>query len=258
MIQSNSIPPIVYPDSDGEPIADNTKQARWITTLYANLAAQFTSHNDVFVAMDLLWYPEEGHPEIRIAPDVLVVFGRPPGDRGSYKQWEENGVPLTVVFEILSPGNEQKAMEEKRLFYEDRGVEEYYVYDPDTNRLAVFLRRGEVFRRIRQVTNWESPRLGIRFDFSEPEMVVYGPGGKRFVTLAEEQQAREQAEKQRDLAQKQAQDAETQKSLALKQAQDVSDRFVRLRELSRKARHNLASVEELAELDRLEQGNDNG
>lgn len=52
----------------------------------------------------LLWYPVESHPEIRTAPDVLVVFGRPKGHRGSYKQWEEDNIPPQVVFEILSPG----------------------------------------------------------------------------------------------------------------------------------------------------------
>src|SRR3954453_11338217 len=92
----------VYPESDGKPLAENTKQLRWIVVLYGNLAALFRTVADVFVAGDLLWYPVEGCPEISIAPDVLVVFGRPKGDRGSYQQWEEGGVPLTVVFEIVS------------------------------------------------------------------------------------------------------------------------------------------------------------
>src|SRR5438876_11083775 len=30
-----------YPDSDGRPMADNTKQARWITVLFGNLCALF-------------------------------------------------------------------------------------------------------------------------------------------------------------------------------------------------------------------------
>lgn len=30
-------PEIIYPDSDGEPIADNTKQFRWIVTIKENL-----------------------------------------------------------------------------------------------------------------------------------------------------------------------------------------------------------------------------
>src|SRR5256885_21843 len=142
---------VVYPDSDDKPMADNTKQARWIFVLFGNLAALFRQRVDIFVAADLFWYPVEGHPEIRTAPDVLVVFARSKGDRGSYKQWEEDNVPLTVVFEILSPGNTYLEMDDKLDFYEEHGVEEYYLYDPDSNRLKVFVRRGEDLRRIRPV-----------------------------------------------------------------------------------------------------------
>ena len=58
-----------------------------------------------FVAGDLLWYAQQGDPTERLAPDAMVVFGRPKGDRGSYKQWEEDGIAPQVVWEVLSPGN---------------------------------------------------------------------------------------------------------------------------------------------------------
>lgn len=32
---------IIYPESDGQPIADNTIQLRWITVIYYNLAWLF-------------------------------------------------------------------------------------------------------------------------------------------------------------------------------------------------------------------------
>src|SRR6266481_5332706 len=89
---------IGYPESDGKPMADNTKQLRWIVVLFGNLSALFRDRQDVFVAANLFWYPVEGENEVRAAPDVLVVFGRPKGDRGSYRQWEEDNVPMTVVF----------------------------------------------------------------------------------------------------------------------------------------------------------------
>src|SRR5947207_11312985 len=173
-------PHLVYPESDGQPLAENTKQARWIVVLYGNLAALFRDAADVFVAADLLWYPVEGEAELRMAPDVLVVFGRPKGDRGSYRQWEEGGVPVTIAFEILSPSNSVTEMIDKLTFYEDHGVDEYYVYDPDRNSLVTYLRRGEVLRRIRPVDGFVSPRLGIRFDLSEAELVIYRPDGRRF------------------------------------------------------------------------------
>ena len=76
---------LVYPEHDGQPMADNTRQFRWIVLLKENLECLFASDPHVFVAGDLLWYPVEGHSEIRVAPDVIVVFGRPKGDRGSYQ-----------------------------------------------------------------------------------------------------------------------------------------------------------------------------
>lgn len=181
---------IVYPESDGKPMSDNTRQMQWIVVLFDNLTALFAAIKDVFVAGDLLWYPVEGQVEICTAPDVLVVFGRPRGHRGSYKQWEEDNIPVTVAFEILSPKNSVLEMDDKRDFYEEYGVEEYYLYDPDTNRLKIWIRRGEVFRRVRPVEGFISPRLGIRFDLSGPEMVVYRPDGRRFLSFEEIEAAR--------------------------------------------------------------------
>ncbi|MUH00480.1 hypothetical protein F7734_52715 [Scytonema sp. UIC 10036] len=119
-IISDTAPDIIYPESDGKPIADNTKQFRWIVTIKENLEIVFASIADVFVAGDLLWYPVKGNKNLCQAPDVLVVFGRSKGDRGSYKQWEENNIPPQVVFEILSPSNTTKEMTSK-LFYRKRG-----------------------------------------------------------------------------------------------------------------------------------------
>jgi Uma2 family endonuclease len=224
--------PIVYPESDGKPMAENTKQMRWIVLLYSNLHAIFRDRSDVFVAADNLWYPVEGHPEIRNAPDVYVAFGRPKGDRGSYRQWEENNIPLTVVFEILSPGNTAEEMDQKLDFYDEYGVEEYYIYNPDTNRLSAFVRRGEVFRRVRPVHGFISPRLSIRFDLSGPEMIVTRPNGQPF-RLLEEAEA----------------DQDRERELRL----DAEKRTARLALLSRKARQGQTTAEELAELERLEE-----
>ena len=127
---------IVYPDSDGKPMAENTKQFRWIVTIQGGLDALFKDDPNVFVAGDLLWYSVEGKPSIRLAPDAMVVFGRPKGDRGSYQQWREDGIPPQVVFEVLSPGNTLGEMLEKLRFYERYGVEEFYIYDPDHGALS--------------------------------------------------------------------------------------------------------------------------
>ena len=97
--------PEQFPDSDGQLIADNTKQFRWIVAIKENLERLFADDANIFVAGDLLWYPVEGEPKRRQAPDVMVAIGHPKGDRGSYRQWIEDGIAPQVVFEILSPGN---------------------------------------------------------------------------------------------------------------------------------------------------------
>jgi Uma2 family endonuclease len=242
---------IVYPESDGKPMADNTKQFRWIQVLHGNIAALYHDREDVFVAGDLLCYPREGHPEINIAPDVLVVFGRPRGDRRSYKQWEEGGVPLTVAFEVLSPNNTVPEMARKFDFYEENGIEEYYVYDPDSNYLQVFVRRGEVLVRVRKPDGFISPRLGIRFDLSGPEMAVFYPDGRRFLTFEELEAAHAQAVQQAKDAEQRAKDAEQRARNAEQRAEDVQRRAARLAELTRRALRQQATADELQELQQL-------
>jgi Uma2 family endonuclease len=188
---------IVYPESDGKPMADNTLQFRWIVMLQGGLDAVFKARNDVFVAGDLFWYPVKGQPKIVTAPDTLVVFGRPKGDRGSYLQWKEGGIAPQVVFEVLSPGNSVAEMERKRGFYEQYGVEEYYLYDPDAGVLEGWLRRGRQLVALKPIEGWVSPRLGIRFEPGEhpgDEWRVYGPDGRVFVSYVEVIEQRNQAE----------------------------------------------------------------
>jgi Uma2 family endonuclease len=107
---------IVYRESDGRPMSDNTKQYRWIVRLTENLKRLFHGQR-VFVTADLFWYPIEGNPKIVIAPDVMVVLDRPAGDRRSYQQWQEDNSPPQVVFEIISLSNSASEISSKQEFY---------------------------------------------------------------------------------------------------------------------------------------------
>lgn len=192
----------VYPDSDGQPMAENTVQFRWIVTIKEGLDALFRDDPQVFVAGDLFWYPVEGHPEIRTAPDVLVVVGRPKRDRGSYLQWEEAGVAPQVVFEIQSPSNRFGEMLRKYRFFEEHGVEEYYLYDPDHNRLEGWRRVEGTLRDIDQMNGWVSPRLGIRFEWADAGLRLLRPDGRPLETYQEVEQ-RADAERLRAEAERQ-------------------------------------------------------
>lgn len=261
---------IIYPESDGKPMSDNTRQFRWITVLQGNIAALFRDRDDVFVCGNQNWYPIEKDPRTVQAPDVYVVFGRPKGDRSSYKQWEENDVPMTVVFEVLSPGNTWHEMADKLAFYDDHGVEEYYIYDPDHNTLSIYTRGQAVLRFIREADGFVSPRLGIRFQMTDPEMTVFRPDGAPFLSFEDldaeyhrekvradkEQQRADKAEQDRDKEQQRADKAEQDREEERHRADKAEQQLValaRLAELSRKARLGQATATELQELEQLEQ-----
>ncbi|MBE9248353.1 Uma2 family endonuclease [Dolichospermum sp. LEGE 00240] len=193
-------PEIIYPDSDSQPMADNTKQYQWIVKIKENLEILFASQDDVFIAGDLLWYPVEGSVKTCQAPDVMVVFGRPKGDRGSYQQWKENNIPPQVVFEILSPGNRTPQMINKSLFYQRYGVKEYYIYDPDTLELSGFILAEDAFTVVENINGWISPRLRIRFEITPDNLEIYYPDGRKFLTTVELNQVAEQERQEKEVA----------------------------------------------------------
>lgn len=189
-------PDISYPDSDGQPIADNTKQFNWIVYIKLGCEALFKDDPTVFVAGDLLWYPVEGSNTSKAAPDTMVIFGRPKGDRGSYQQWKEGNIPPQVAFEVLSPGNTLVEMAKKFRFYERYGVEEYYLYDPDKGDFSGWLRAGDFLEVIENPIGWISPRLKVRFELVDGELEIYQPDGAKFATYLELIEQNEQAQQQ--------------------------------------------------------------
>ncbi len=227
---------IIYPDSDGLPMSDNTKQFRWIVTIKENLELLYAENPDVFVAGDLLWYPVEGDNTIRQAPDAMVVIGRPKGDRGSYQQWKEGGIAPQVVFEILSPGNRLGEMNRKLKFYERYGVEEYYLYDPDRLDFAGWMRQGDRLESISQgdgsangeLDNWTSPLLEIRFELQPDELKIYRPDGQQFLSFIDLDLRRQAAEQRAETAEQRADAAEQRAGNAEQQSEKLA---AKLREL---------------------------
>jgi len=184
---------IIYPSSDGQPMADSTLQYQWITTIKGGCETLFRDNPDVFVAADLLWYPVEGRPEICQAPDTMVVFGRPKGHRTSYRQWREDNVTPQVVFEIRSHNDSQTKMNKKLAWYNRYGVEEYYLYEPEDIRLFGWERQDEQLEVIDPILGWISPRLGVRFELGNDGLELYRPDGQRFLDYIELDTQREEA-----------------------------------------------------------------
>jgi Uma2 family endonuclease len=179
---------IFYPDSDGLPMANNTEHLKRITTTQYGLESIFQDRDDVFVAADLFWYPVEGRPNLVQAPDIMIALGRPKHERSSYQQWKEDGIAPQVVFEFLSKSNTQSEIIRKATFFDHYGVQEYYIYDIERKVLSGLIRfqeADEVLEEIPDMTDWKSPRLGIRFDMSSGELQLYKPNGEPFLSFEE-------------------------------------------------------------------------
>jgi Uma2 family endonuclease len=197
-------PPLIhYPESDGQPMGDNDQQRRWMTKIIDNLTALFAERRDVYVSGNLFWYPVEGNNKVVQAPDAMVVFGRPPGLRRCYKQWEEDGIAPQVAFEVLSDCNTPDELIRKRAFYQKHGVEEFYLLDPENNLVEGWQHGDTGLEPIPCMNGWRSPRLGVTFHFDQNHLELRHPDGRPFAEGWESmRRAEQEAERAQRLAAK--------------------------------------------------------
>lgn len=120
---------IVYPESDGQPMAETDVHRDEMIDLIKVLDDRYVNDQDVYVSGNLLLYYEEGNPSAVVSPDVFLVRGVPKHQRRTYKLWEER-VPPTVVFEITSRSTRLDDIGNKRALYASLGVREYFLFDP--------------------------------------------------------------------------------------------------------------------------------
>ncbi len=113
-------------------------------------------------------------------------------------------------------------------FYNAHGVEEYYVYDPAKNEWALWLRGKLGLDCAEGLQEWVSPRLGVRFDFTQPELAIYHPDGAPFLTFLE---LTEQAEAAQKLVEQESQRAEQESQRAEQESQRAERLAARLRAL---------------------------
>ncbi len=128
-----------YPETDGEPMAETDYQRGPLIYAVNALEFHFADDPQVYVSGDLLIYYVERNKEVRIAPDVFVVFGVPKRQRPVYKVWDEGKGP-DVVIEITSRSTHRRDEYEKPGIYYHMGVQEYFQYDPTGDYLTPALR----------------------------------------------------------------------------------------------------------------------
>jgi Uma2 family endonuclease len=126
--QSQTTSEIIYPSSDGKPVAETYDHLYAILTTLEVLRMYLKGTQATVLANQFLYYVQE-FPKLRVAPDVMVIYDVEPGGRDNYKVWQEKQVPK-VVFEMTSKGTQAEDKENKKSLYEGIGVQEYWLFDP--------------------------------------------------------------------------------------------------------------------------------
>lgn len=106
-------------------------------------------------------FPQKGESQVYtvVQPDLCVVCDLEKIDSKGCV-----GAP-DLVFEILSPGNSKKEMKSKFALYQEEGVREYWVVDPERELVFVYVAENKKFRPTLPITD-DCVRSTIFSDFS--------------------------------------------------------------------------------------------
>ena len=194
----HSAPTLIYPSSDGKPMAETDKHRKLIVDFIQMLEHHFREVNNVYVSGNLLIYYEEGNPRRSVAPDVFVVFGVGKKPRRTYLTWEEGNTP-DFVLEVASPSTYQHDFGSKKQLYASvLAVKEYYIYDPYGDITPSFigyrLTDGE-YQEIAFV-NGRLPSTVLDLELAEHagDLRLYNPATQRWLQPPEERAEQAEAE----------------------------------------------------------------
>ena len=233
---------VIYPSSDGEPMAENDYQFEAITYAASALKIWFRDVSTVYVAGDMLIYYKRGDNRVRVAPDVFVVAGaRGSHPRQSWIVWAENAVPRFVL-EVASKSTWTHDAGEKRDIYKDMGVLEYWRFDPENGKyfrevlIGERLVNGEYVRM--EVRRGADGTLRGRSDFLGLDLCVRPDGQIRLYDPAagEWLLSHGEAVSERDDAARRAQEAARERDIANAALRESNAEIERLRAALRAAR----------------------
>ena len=245
-------PTLVYPESDGEPMAETPKHQQVMIDSMDVLRSHFRGIPDVYIAGNMFLYYEEGNPRKSVSPDVFMVRGLSKKELRTYKTWEQPPT-LDFVLEVASPSTYARDFNEKMEIYAKiLQVKAYCIYDPyhEIDPYFVGFRLvGESYEEIPFV-NGRIPFevLGLELGEHEGVLRLYDPVKSAWLLTSEERVAQEslarQAAEMHAVAESRArQEAETHAVAESRARQEAESR----------AQHAEAELERLrAALQRLE------
>ena len=190
---------IYYPESDGKPMAETDIHREQMNYLIESLKIYFQSRSDVYISGNIMFYYEEGNPRKVFSPDVMICFGVSNEIRRTYKLWEEKQFPQ-VIFEISSRSTWGEDLNKKWLLFQQFGVKEYYIFDPEYDYLpeplvAYRIKRGELKQVAVKNHRIFSEELGLDIVDTGEGLRLFNPTTKEFLgTLGEEYRGRLAAE----------------------------------------------------------------
>ena len=193
VLKFNKKEEIFYPESDGKPIGETDFHIQTITYLYQALSSFFASQKDVKVLADIMFYYEEGQAKKVFSPDVMIVKGVGSHPRRTYKLWEENQFPQ-VIFEIYSRKTWGDDLNKKWYLYQQFGVKEYYVSDPEYDYLpepliAYRRSKGELKQVPVKKGRIFSEELGLEIVDTGEGLRLFNPKTKEFLKTLQEANA---------------------------------------------------------------------
>ena len=127
--------PVIYPESDGEPMAESDVHRDEMLACIDMLRWRFRDEPMVYVAGNNFLYYEEGNPKAAVSPDVYVVRGVSNEQRRTYQLWKEQGHAPCFVMELSSRSTWLEDHGNKKAVYAMLGVSEYFMFDPEGEAL---------------------------------------------------------------------------------------------------------------------------
>ena len=187
---TNGAMEVYYPSEERKKMGETDYQHIQNSILEQMLRLFLMNRKDVYLASDLIVYYEEGNPNRRFAPDLMICFGAENKMRRTYKLWEEKVVPQVIV-EVVSKETWQKDVTTKRRLYEKLGVAEYYVIDPEYKYLpsplfAYRLEFGELVRQAVENKRIFSQALGLELVDTSEDFRFFNPATQTFLPTVEE------------------------------------------------------------------------
>ncbi len=214
-----SAPTVVYPESDGQPMAETPRHQQVMIDCMNVLRRHFYKIPEVYIGGNMLLYYEEGNPRKSVSPDVFMVRGVSKKELRVYKTWEQHPT-LDFVLEVASPSAVRKDLGEKKELYANvLKVREYYIYDPYHEVEPSFIGFrlvGGMYEEIEFVNDrLVSEQLGLELGEHEDTLRLYDPMNGTWLPTSDERadaaEARAEGEaRARQVAEARAAAAETE------------------------------------------------